>query len=361
MRKERKYTIMTLMVLITTFLGACSSKSKTDIDRSLTVKVDSVISCLKQQSVSYPGKVKASSDINLSFRVSGTLLRTNLDVGSKVKRGQLIAEIDPRDYITQLEATQAEYNRIKGEAERIMALYEKRSVSKNDYEKAKFGLQQITAKLTAHQNAVADTKLIAPYDGFIQKKFFTKDETIGAGTPVYSMINNGKPEVEINIPSSEFYEKDSFESFYCSVDIFPNQSFPLELKGITHKANLNQLYTMRFAFTSGDYKTLPTAGMTATVQINKKTNDCDLVMVPMTALFNSDGDKPTVWIYNSQTNTISARIIELTGLQRDGNAIVSSGLTLHEQVVVAGVHSLKEGDKVTPLPPKSKSNVGGLL
>ena len=360
MCKNNKRTIIGLMAVLTVFLGACSSGKKTDIDRSLTVKLDSVKSCLKQESVSYPGKIKSASDINLSFRVSGTLLRANLDKGSKVRKGQVIAEIDPRDYKTQLSATQAEYNRIKGEADRIMALYQKQSVSKNDYEKAKFGLEQISAKLEAHRNALADTKLVAPYDGFIQKKHFTKDETIGAGIPVYSMIGNEKPEVEINIPSTEFFEN-AFDSFYCSTDLFPNELFPLELKGITHKANLNQLYTMRFVFAEGNQKVLPTAGMPATVLIKKKLDSSNHMTIPMSAVFSIADNKSGVWIYNAQDKRIKLREIKLTGLQRDGLAIVSSGLSIGEQVVVAGVHSLKDGDMVTPLPPKNKSNVGGLL
>lgn len=361
MYKNNKRTIIGLMVVLTAFLGACSSGKKTNIDRSLTVKLDSVKSCLNQESISYPGKIKSASDINLSFRVSGTLLRANLDKGSKVRKGQIIAEIDPRDYKTQLNATQAEYNRIKGEADRIMALYQKQSVSKNDYEKAKFGLEQISAKLEAHRNALADTKLVAPYDGFIQKRHFAKDETIGAGIPVYSMIGDEKPEVEINIPSAEFYKKDAFDSFYCSIDLFPNELFPLELKGITHKANLNQLYTMRFVFANSTQKVLPTAGMTATVLINKKKDTSTLLTIPMSAVFSIADNKSGVWIYNPQDKRIKLREIELSGVQRDGLATVSRGLSMGEQVVVAGVHSLQDGDMVTPLPAKNKSNVGGLL
>ncbi|WP_025069404.1 efflux RND transporter periplasmic adaptor subunit [Bacteroides propionicifaciens] len=357
---KRKFIIP--VVMLVSLFWSCSSGKKTEISRALTAKIDSVEPCTQQLSVSYPGKIKASSDVNLSFRVSGPLKHVYVNVGSKVRKGQLLAEIDPRDYETQLSATQAEYDKVKGEAERIMALYEKRSVSKNDYDKAKFGLEQITAKLKAHKDALSDTKLYAPYDGFIQKKLFDRDETVAAGMPIVSMINNKMPDIEINIPSTEFYQRDLFDTFTCSVDIFPNQTYNLVLKGITHKANLNQLYTMRFTFDESNYANLPTAGMTATVNINKKTSDSNLTIIPLSAVFNlPESQEPMVWIYDRDTQTVSPRVIELSGIQRDGKTIVSKGLTVGEQVVVAGVHSLKKGDRVVPLQPNSKTNVGGLL
>ena len=342
-------------------LWSCSSGKKTEIDRTLTVKIDSVRPYTNQLSVSYPGKIKASSDVDLAFRVSGTLLRVNVDVGSVVSKGQVLAEIDPRDYITQVQATEAEYNRIKGEAERIMQLYEKGSVSKNDYEKAKFGLQQISSKLEAHRNALIDTKLKAPYAGYIQKKLFDSNETVAAGVPVISMINKGVPEVEINIPGTDYFDRDSFDSYICSVDLFPGEVYPLTLSGISHKANLNQLYTMRFTFQKGDHKRMPTAGMTATVKINKKLEASPLTSIPISAVFNNEHGEATVWIFDTQTNKVNSRVIRLVGLQRDGITIVSHGLKAGEQIVIAGVNSLKEGSNVVPLAPNTKTNIGGLL
>lgn len=343
------------------FVWSCSSGKKTEIDRTLTVKIDSVRPYTNQLSVSYPGKVKASSDVDLAFRVSGTLLRVNVDVGSVVRKGQVLAEIDPRDYKTQVAATEAEYNRIKGEAERIMTLYERRSVSKNDYEKAKYGLQQITSKLEAHRNALIDTKLRAPYDGFVQKKLFDSNETVSAGVPVVSMINKGMPEVEINIPGTDYFDRESFDSFICTIDLFPGEVYPLTLSGISHKANLNQLYTMRFTFQKGTQKRLPTPGMTATVKIIKKTEDTSLTSIPISAVFNNEEGESTVWVYNPSTNQVQSRIVRLVGLQRDGLTIISHGLEAGEQVVIAGVHSLEENSKVVPLAPNSKTNIGGLL
>jgi RND family efflux transporter MFP subunit len=276
-----------------------------------------------------------------------------------VRKGKTLAEIDPRDYGIQLAATEAEYRQIKAEAERIIELYEKGSVTPNDYDKAVYGLKQIAAKYDAHKNALADTKLLAPFDGYIQKRFFGAGETVGAGMPVLSMIDAGAPEVEINIPSPEYIRRDRFESFSCEVDLYPGRIFPLDLIGITQKANMNQLYTVRLKMRDNDRQT-PSPGMATMVMIQYRPEKSELVYIPYTALFEINSAS-SVWVYSPDSQTVAARKITTYELHANGAVIISEGLTAGEIVITAGVHSLKEGEKVKILPPVSKTNAGGLL
>lgn len=351
----KKYAIgMGLVILL---VGCTDIGQENKVVRS--VKADTVRVYNLTGSTTFPGKVVASSDINLAFRVSGPILRMNADVGSYVSKGQVIAQIDPRDYEVQLAATEAEYNRIKNEAERITELYEKGTVTPNDYDKARFGYQQIAAKLEAHRNELKDTRLLAPAEGYIQQRLFEPGETVSAGMPVISMISTGASEVEINIPSSDYIRRDNFDSYYCMADIFPGDTFPLELIGITRKANVNQLYTMRFRLNEGDGNR-PGPGMSAMVTIRYKEEDTQTVKIPLTSLFHSD-QRSMVWIFEPASETVSARPVTISQILTDGTAVVSSGLNAGEIVLSAGVHSVKEGEKVKLLPSVSPTNVGGML
>ncbi len=352
-----KKTIVWLVGLMV-IMSACSNK-KTDGGTIQIVKVDTVQAYGEKSRTTFPGKVKAASDVNLAFRISGPIAKMYIDAGSHVKKGQVLAEIDSRDYAVQLAATEAEYKQIKAEAERVIALYEKGSITPNDYDKAVYGLNQITAKYDAHKNALADTKLRAPFDGYIQKRLFDTGETVGAGMPVVSMISTNLPEVEINIPSADFIRRDQFDLFSCTVDIYPGQTFPLELIGIAQKANLNQLYTMRLKI-KGDTQQLPAPGMTTTVTIQFKAGKTAWVSVPLSAVFEAEGAS-TVWVYNSDSQTVEARTIKMKEIHTDGTVIVSEGLNEGEIVVSAGVHVLRAGEKVKLLPVASPTNIGGLL
>ena len=341
------------------FIFSACSRGKTDGKTVQTVKTDTVrVYGEKSRSV-FPGKVKAASEVNLAFRIGGPVAKVYADAGSFVKKGQLLAEMDSRDYAIQLAATEAEYNRIKVEAERIVALYELGSATANDHDKAVYGLDQITAKYDAHKNALADAKLYAPFDGYVQKRYFEAGETVGAGMPVISMISADLPEVEINIPSSDFIRRDRFESFSCSVDIYPDKIFPLELTGIAQKANLNQLYAVRLKMKEHSQQ-MPAPGMTAMVTIQHKTDETALMYIPFSAMFETGGVS-SVWVYDSVTQTVETRAITAKGILRDEKLIVSNGLREGEIVITAGVRALRQGEKVKPLPAVSTTNAGGML
>ncbi|MDD2436616.1 MAG: efflux RND transporter periplasmic adaptor subunit [Massilibacteroides sp.] len=341
------------------FLGACSNKKESK-EIIPFVKTTNVLPHKNRQEIILPGKIKASLDVNLSFKVSGTIQKMYVNAGDYVRHGQLLAEMDPKDYEIQLSATEAEYKQIKGEAERIIALYERGSVTKNDYEKAVYGLKQITAKYDAHKKVLNDTRLYAPFDGYIQKRLFQPNETIAAGYPVFSMINAGKLEVEINIASSDYMKKERFTDYSCAIDVLEGQIFPLELIAINQKANMNQLYTMRLAFKEQMAHSSPTPGMTTMVSIYYQDESDKKVSIPLSAVFEKNSES-YVWIYNPQNQQIKMQKIKIAEILLNGTVILSEGPEAGEMVVAAGVHSLKEGEKVKPLASSSPTNIGGLL
>lgn len=347
-----------LLMAIVLFFSACKEK-KTEQATMQTVKIDTVMQGQQVQSVQYPGKIKPATDVNLAFRVAGPILRFPVQEGQFVKKGQLIAQIDPRDYKIQLAASQAKYDQVKAQADRVKELYKRNSVTPNDYDKAISGLKQITAKLHADRNALKDTRLVAPFDGYVQKKFYDNHETVDAGYPIVSFLNTSHFEVNADIPATDYIRQNQFAGFSCTVDVYPNQPIPLKLLEIVPKSNMNQLYQARFRLQPPQDLHVA-AGMNVNITINYLTGNQDLVFVPVTAVFDQNG-KSMVWIYSPKTKQIKSREVTTQTVRSDGTVEITSGLKAGELIVTAGVHSLKEGQKVQPLAPVSKTNVGGLL
>ena len=310
-------------------------------------------------STTYPGKIKAASDVQLAFRVAGPILRFNAEVGEFVKKGEVLAEIDPRDYRLQYEATKAEYTQVTEESDRVIELYHRKSVPVNDYDKAVAAKQRIASLYHANLNALNDTKLKAPFDGYVQKKFFDAHEIVNTGTPVLSMINNDFYEVNIDIPSSDFIRRESFREFYCEADVFPGVKIPLELLDITQQANYNQLFRVRFRM-KPDEKLNLAAGMSVSVTIRFEPGQEGLSIIPISSLFQKE-DQSYVWVYDTTQTTVRMNPVKVVELDKDGQVIVESDLASGTRIVSAGVNGLKEGQKVRLLPPVSSSNVGKLL
>ena len=343
--------------LLATISCADSTKQQPKVQ---SVKVDSVLANSENSVIQYPGRVKAAQDVNLAFRVSGTIQKILVKDGAYVRAGQLLAQMDPSDYQIQLDATEAKYKEVKAEAERVIALYNEGGTPANNYDKAVYGLQQITALYQHHKDELSYTKLYAPFNGYVQKHLFEAHETIGAGMPVLSMIGSGAPEVEINLPAADYIHRESFASYSCTFDLYPGKVYPLKLIGISPKANANQLYNIRFQLIT-DGLPMPSPGMNTMVSIFYDDSSYHLMQVPSGSLLHKDG-RDLVFVYSPQSQTVKhCEVTIVRPLSNGRSIVVSKQLKVGDLVVSAGVNFVEDGETVRLVNPISKTNIGGLL
>lgn len=354
----RKYCIV-FGLFIGLLAGSSCSNRKTGEADIANVRLFTVKNADNTSVQEFPGRVKAAEEVSMAFKVSGTLKRVCVEDGSKVSAGQLVAEIDPRDYQVQFDATEAEYLKVKAEAERVMALYADSVSTADAYDKARYGLRQITAKYENARNQLADTKIYAPFNGFVQKRLFDPPTVLAAGMPVVTIVSGGRQEVEINIPASAYMRRHEMRSFQASFDFLPGLKIPLRLISIAPKANANQLYTVRLALPQ-EVSPQPSPGMNTMVSIATQMAGGEQTRIPSSAVFTKGG-KSCVWVYNEKNGTVEQRTVSVERLHTDGTTIVTEGLAAGERIVVAGVHKLTDKQKVKPLEDESATNVGGLL
>ncbi len=314
--------------------------------------------CADEQMNTYPGRTQASETSNASFRVSGTLDSVPVKVGDHVRQGQVIARMDSRDYEVQLKAVTAEYESTKAECERIIALYQDNGTSQNNYDKARFGLEQITMKYQHAQDQVADCVLRAPFDGYVQSVFHESHETVSAGMPIVGLFASKGVEVVIYVPAVEYLRSADFSRFHASFDAMPGKIYNLRLLAIGQKANANQLYEVRFLLEDADK--LITPGMTAMVDILYKEQDNIPLEIPTNAVF-AEGEQSYVFVYDEASGTICKTEVRMSIIESNGKVKVIKGLEPGQRVVTAGVHHLTDGQQVVPSATVSKTNVGGLL
>lgn len=306
----------------------------------------------------YPGKVVSAADANVSFKVAGTLRHISVEEGQHVKKGQLLAEMDNTDYKVQLKATEAEYAQIKAEAERVIGLYQDGGTTASNYDKARYGLEQIEAKLQNHRNQLSYTRIYAPYDGYVQKIYMNAGETVGAGMPVVGILSSDTPEIEINLPVNAYAQREQFSSYVCSFDVLPGEKLEAMPLNVLPQANSNQLYKMRLKLAERNEAVSP--GMSAWVTINSVAGEEKLLRVPSTCVLREQGGT-CVFVYNAGKQCVQRVSVTVEELRTDGTVVVSGDVEAGAQIVASGVHHVKDGMKVNTLAPISESNVGGLM
>ncbi len=202
----------------------------------------------EESMISYPGKTKAADVVSPSFKVSGTLSKIYVKEGDHVRKGQLIAELDAHDYEVQLRATEAEYAQIKADAERVISMYNEGTATASNYDKARYGLQQIEEKLAHHRDEVKYCKLYSPIDGYVQGKNHDVGENVGAGMSVMSLFSSSNIEIEIFIPGSDYSRRSDMIRAICTFDVMPDNIYSLDISRMSKEANASQLYMVRLCF-----------------------------------------------------------------------------------------------------------------
>ena len=330
----------------------------------------------------YPAVVTAEKEAPLAFRVSGPIKDMNVEVGSYVKEGDIIAEMDKRDYEVQqrafhektiaaknaYEAAKAVAENAREQFRRVETLYREKALPKKTYDEALAGVKAAAASELANlavyqaaqegeinsKNQLNDTILKAPYDGYISRKFLGAGAVAGAGIPVVSISSLGNSRVRISVSENdvEKMEKISSSSFY-----FNGKDYKLNLIDVGKvKGTIKLAYPVTFSFEEKiDNIPVDTNGM---VKISFKTDLQDKeILIPAESLFEKNGEI-MVWVYNE--NQVNSKKVNIIKPYSDGMIIVS-GINAGEKVVTKGVHELMEGQKVNLLEPFSETNVGDIL
>ena len=349
-------TLLGILLLAALMLTTGCGKEKATSTETRRVLTQTVTGNNAATVTTYPGRTQASEEANVAFRVAGTLLRVTVKEGDRVRRGQVIARMDDRDYRVQLTAAEAEFTQVKAEAERVMSLFADSVGTANNYDKARYGLEQITQKLQHCRDQVEDCVLRAPFDGYVQSVLRESHETVGAGMPIVSLIGDGQTEIVINIPASESLRRDQFASFSARFDVLPGEQFPLQLLSIARQANVNQLYEVRLGLQGRHPQITP--GMSTMVQLSYQNEDAKTILIPISAIRHSD-DASSVFVYAD--GKVRKTGVTLGHVHNNGTVEVLAGLKTGDQIVISGVNMLSDGEAVRPTAQPSKTNVGGLL
>lgn len=339
------------------FVSSCGSNTNNNTEYVKLVKTAFAKELSPIKEKSFPAVIEEAEEVNLAFRVAGPIYKIHVKEGQYVKKGQLIAEMDSRDYQVQKSAAEAQARQLKSEFERIEELKKRNSVSENDYEKMKAGKEMAEAKYKNTVDQLNDTKLYAPFSGYITEVMFKNGELVNHGTPIVSLVDVTLLKVEIDVPASMYIKKDAITNIKCTQENIQNETFPLTLYSNSIKANNNGLYKL-YLYHSPKAGSKLAPGMNVSVNISFKAYEVPILSIPVTAIFEKDGNS-FVWVV--ENNVISSRQIETNNLIINSHIGVTQGLNNGEQVVTGGLHLLTENETVRVVAPQSETNIGNLL
>lgn len=317
------------------------------------VKVTQVVP-LNVVEKSFSGVVSPDQFSDLAFKTSGPLITLNVEEGERVKQGQVIAEIDPLDYRLQYEAKKSSYLTAKSQMERAEKLIKKQAISQQDYESTQASYANAKAAYENADNMLKETKLVAPFDGFIQKKYVENYQKVQAGQGIVCLINPSKLLVRFTLPENNMQYLHSEPDIFIEFENYRTKYFKAKIKEYIEASPDGSgvpvsLYLDDPQFNLNDYKVATGFSCRVVLKIFQDGFD-NYMQVPLTALFADPKTKEkNVFVYNQASGKVEQRKVKDAGLLNRDQVIVTEGLKNGEKVVIAGTTRLVDGQTVNVL------------
>ncbi len=350
-----------LSVVVLSGCGDSDAPEEAEIIRPVRVVEISSASSLAQRW--FPGRAKATREVTLAFSVSGTLVSRRVDVGDETEAGDVIAHLDPAPFQREVERLSAERNKAKAklknasaQTQRQQKLFEGGWVAEArldtfvaEEQSAKADVGAVTAALERAKLDLGYTNLDAPFAGRIVATYAENFEEVNAKQPIVRLLDTSRIEMIVDIPENLISFAPHLQNVSVSYDPFPDLEIPAQVKEIGTEANeTTRTYPVTLIMDQPqNARILPGMAGKATGQaVLPGDAPAAQITIPVSAIFTpSDGDTDFVWVVDREIMTVSRRAVVL-GTPTAQGLVVSEGLSSGDLVVSAGVHSLKEGQKV---------------
>lgn len=317
------------------------------------VKVTQVVP-LNVVEKSFSGVVSPDQFSDLAFKMSGPLIALNVEEGERVKKGQVVAEVDPLDYRLQYEARKSSYLTAKSQMERAEKLIQKQAISHQDYESTQASYANAKAAYENAENLLEETKLEAPFDGFIQKKYVENYQKVQAGEGIVCLINPNKLLVKFTLPENNMQYLLSSPDIFIEFENYRGTLFKAKIKEYIEASPDGSgvpvsLYVDDPAFNLDDYKVATGFSCRVVLKISQEGFE-DCMQVPLTSVFSDPKNREKgVFVYNESTGKVERRTVKDGGLLDRDLVIITEGLKPGEKVVIAGTTRLVDGQTVNVL------------
>jgi len=350
-----------MIVALALALVACSRQPPSEEPvrsvRLMTVALEGMAS-----EATFAGEVRARVESRLGFRVGGKLVRRPVEVGQRVRPGQVIAQLDAQDFQLANDAMQAQLvaattNRDLAAAElkRYKDLESRNFVSGAEIERREATLQaasaqvrQIQAQLTAQGNQARYATLTADVAGIVVAVDAEPGQVVAAGTTILRIAQDGPRDVVFAVPEDRIGALALGSP--AQVRLWADGS--LRTGTVREKAALadpvTRTFQVKLALRGTD---APALGTTVTVVPQAlSTRGAQVIKLPTSAL-KQEGGGSAVWVLDPASMTVRSQPVKIVAA--DGNqVVVGAGLAPGAQVVTAGVHVLSPGQKVTIYQPR---------
>lgn len=299
-----------------------------------------------------PGQAVAAREVNLAFEVPGKITLLPVKAGDRVEKGDLIAQLNQEAYRARMEAAEARYKQASNDIKRMSRLLASNNLSQTAYDAAQLQLDVASSQYALQQKEFQDTSLTAPFSGIVAATYVDNYTHVSASLPVARLVDISRVEFAVDIPETlaRSYSSASDYRIRIEFDAHPGKLYDAQLKEMSLEASRKtRTFPASFVMSQPSDFTVY-AGMSGRAHIDIARTEVGLaraIAVPFSAVFTPQDQKQShLWLVRD--GRVVAQAVTV-GKHVGAHIEVVEGLSPGDEVVVAGVHSLVEGQLVKSL------------
>lgn len=353
------------LLLLLSLTAACAEKTEEAAPALRPVRYQRVAMGPLSLDRSLAAMVRAGVESRLSFRVAGSVRTVDIKVGNSVRRGQVLARLDPTDFELRVEESkaalaqaQANLRQAQADYDRVRSLYENNNSSKAELDAARAisesgqaSVDAVTRQLDQAKQQLGYATLRAPADGAIASVAVEANENVQGGQEVCLLLSGGEPEVVVPVPAVMIGFIEVGQRVSVRMDALPGETFEAEVTevgvAVTGAATTYPVIARLL-----DSSIMVRAGMAAEATFSLEGATGDRIFVPGVAV-GEDREGRFVFLLEPSgggEGTVERRAVEIGAINATGIEIVS-GVEENDLVVTAGVRRLSDGMRVAVLEP----------
>lgn len=284
------------------------------------------------QTVSVSGEIASPNNIDLAFQTTGRLENVFVDVGDKISKDQLVAQIELETLPQELAQAEAD---LKAQKELLENMKRKRDTyTREQRDSQRAVIKKYEAAVSEAAQKIDETKIYSPVDAIVGKRNFDAGETAIAGTAVLELFQETDLEISANIPESDIVKIKLDQRADLSLDALPaDEKLSARVFEIEPASTVIQdvvYYKIKLKLDAQDERLKN--GMSADIDIRSAEKE-NVLVVPQRAI-KIEGTEKFVEVLKDAKNNITERKKIITGLEGDEGLVeVKSGLNEGDEVV----------------------------
>jgi membrane fusion protein, multidrug efflux system len=344
--------LMVILLLIlsgSTGVMLVSKKQRLDIEKknaqkeaSEAVKVVTLLIEPREfkDTINLPAVIESFEDLWVKSEVSGRVIKVLAEEGQIIEKGQVLVQLDDRDYQLRLDSIEASYELAKLDHKRMSELAEKKIAAVTDLDKINAQLKGLKSQYDEAKLALERTSIKAPISGRLNEIEAKVGDWLSVDKPVAQILQIGNIKVTVGIPESDVDSVFDMNEADIKIEALNNMMVKGKKLFLSRSTgSMARLYNLEFAVPNPDGRILP--GMFARVEIVKKSFE-NAFVIPLYAVIAQGNDK---FVYIEKNGIVEKRIVEL-GLLSDWEIQVTKGLEPGDHLIIVGHRVVDKGQKV---------------